>query len=83
MENSKRHIEKELKIAELLGPERAIVLDKKEWTEDVSHINKVIEWLGFSPTCEFKELLEYNTRGYSATKTKTAPFPSSCVAIDD
>jgi hypothetical protein len=55
----------------LMGPsQRSFLLDSSEWTRNTDSINEMIEWLGFSPQCHFKEALEYNTKnGYYATKT--------------
>jgi hypothetical protein len=55
----------------VMGPYRSFLLDSTEWTQNIATINQMVEWLGFSPKCHFKEALEYNTKhGYDATKTE-------------
>jgi hypothetical protein len=55
---------------ELLGSERAYLLDSSEWIKDIGILNQALEWLGYNPSCHFSELLEFNTRKrYMNTKT--------------
>lgn len=54
---------------ELLGPDRAYLLDSTEWTKDVKVLNKALDWLGYHPNCHFPSLLEFNTKnGFTHTK---------------
>ena len=49
-------------IGERLGPERAYVLDSTEWTQNVTQLNAMVRWLGYSsPACDFTDVLELNT----------------------
>ncbi len=48
----------------LLGDNSAKLLDIVEWSEDVSVINDVVEWLGFE-NCQFNTLVQENENGYS------------------
>jgi hypothetical protein len=77
------HLEQAKRFARMLGPDRAYLLDKVEWTSgNMTYINRAIRWLGFHESCQFEELLEYNTaKAYKATKTTTKPFPPTCVAL--
>jgi hypothetical protein len=50
-------------LAELLGSDSAYFLDSTDWINDVKHLNLVVNWLGFSKSCAFDELLEFNTGG--------------------
>ena len=54
------------------NPNQAILLDSSQWTKNITILNEVVTWLGFHPSCQFKELLEYNTKnlwgGYGHSK---------------
>lgn len=66
---------------EILGPERAILLDSSEWTQNVTVLNTAVEWLGFSRDCFFTELMQFNTggdKGYDSTKTTLTPHGPGC-----
>ena len=58
----------------------AFLLDKSEWTTNITKLNELVSWLGFSTECFFEELLELNTggtKGFDHTKkefTKTNPL---------
>jgi hypothetical protein len=54
---------------ELLGSEHAYLLDSTQWTKDVGVLNQALDWLGYSSSCYFSELLEFNTKKYDHTKT--------------
>ena len=54
-------IQRLLALAELLGPERSYVLDSTEWTQNATQLNGLVRWLGYSPECDFTEVLELNT----------------------
>jgi hypothetical protein len=54
----------------LLGPDHAFKLDSSKWTKNVSVLNEALDWLGFSSSCYFSELLEFNTAQYMHTKTE-------------
>jgi hypothetical protein len=51
-------------IAKLFGPQ-AMLLDSSDWVSNVDILNRVVQWLGFSESCYFQRLLEYNTKGYA------------------
>lgn len=61
----KSNIEKDrqrlLAVAHQLTPERAYVLDSTEWTKNVTFLNGLVRWLGYSPECDFTEVLQLNT----------------------
>jgi len=44
-----------------LGPSRAYLLDSAKWFADVSYLNDVLPWLGYSDECHFNKVLQYNT----------------------
>ena len=67
-------------VSELFG-EQAYFLDSAEWTKDVSKLNGAVEWLGFHPSCKFKELLKFNTgggKGFEHDKTKLSNRDPLC-----
>jgi hypothetical protein len=65
----------------LMGSQRSFLLDSTEWTQNTTTVNQMVEWLGFSRQCHFKEALEYNTKyGYGATKTE-ADLSDECKYI--
>jgi len=51
------------RLAARLGSDRAFLLDKNEWTQNVTYLNEAVSWLGFKDECHFQELLEFNTGG--------------------
>jgi hypothetical protein len=56
---------------QVMGSERSFLLDSTEWTRNITALNQMVDWLGFSPHCRFQAALEYNTKdGYKATKTE-------------
>lgn len=58
-------------LARVLGPQRAFLIDKNEWTQNVSSLNEAVSWLGFDDACHFTELLEFNVKGgYGTGRTK-------------
>ena len=72
------------KVVQLLGPQRSFLLDKSEWTQNITKLNEAVSWLGFDPACHFTDLLEFNTKGsgYGNTKTKLEKFGSQCKRLD-
>jgi len=64
--------------AELLGPDRAFLVDKAEWTRNISKLNEAVSWMGYDRACHFTELLQLNMGGYSTVKTELPPFPPEC-----
>jgi len=58
-----------------LGPEQGYLLDSVSWTQNVSEVNSLVSWLGFSDECHFEELLAFNTNRYRHAKTTTALSP--------
>lgn len=68
-------IDKLRKAAEWFG-EQAYVLDSSAWLKDISELNKIVEWLGFHPSCAFKEYLEFNTDGFAHGKQMTELDPN-------
>jgi hypothetical protein len=66
-----------LRVAELFGLAQAVVLDASVFTHDISPINDVVDWLGFSKECHFQQLLEFNTvHGYGNGKKKLSLDPN-------
>ena len=57
-------------LAKVMGSQRAFLLDKDQWTKNISNLNEVVSWLGFDDTCHYSELLEFNVGGYGTGKTK-------------
>ena len=82
-----RKIDQSKRLANLLGPDKAYLLDKVEWTSgNMTYLNDAIQWLGFHESCRFEQLLDLNKRtkgifGQTYTnngKTKLKPFPATC-----
>lgn len=64
---------------DLFGPEQARLLDSSQWTQNLTYLNDVVEWLGFSPQCRFQELLELNTNHtYGHGKTTFRSHNTGC-----
>ena len=63
-------------LADIFG-EQAFLLDSSDWLNEIEHLNRVVEWLGFDKSCFFEELLEFNTkgRGYGNGVTSTHRNP--------
>jgi hypothetical protein len=59
-----------------LGPERAYLLDSTAWTQNVSQLNDMLDWLGFSDQCHFDHVLQYNTKRYDHGNTTLEINPS-------
>jgi hypothetical protein len=82
VKNLERQVEQQNRdmrqVANLFGPDRAMLLDSSTWTQDISHLNAAVRWLGFSKGCFFDELLQLNTagRGYSRTGKSNLEAPS-------
>lgn len=60
------------RLADMLGEQRAHLLDSTEWTHNnISKLNAAVAWLGFAESCFFQQLLEMNTQGggYGAGRT--------------
>jgi len=66
---------------DVLGPNKAFLLDSSQWTKDVTKLNEVVDWLGFTPECHFEGLLEFNTMdtGYGHGKSEfKRPLDTRC-----
>lgn len=62
-------------LATELGPQRAFLLDKDQWTKNISCLNEAISWLGFDDACHFRKLLAFNVGGYGKGRTKNRLRP--------
>lgn len=58
------------RLYEQLGPEQAYLLDSDMWTKNVTVLNEALHWMGYSQSCNFPEVLEFNTKEYMHTKTE-------------
>jgi len=47
-------------LTKLLGHEITYSMDMEEWTKNVTIINNLVSWLGFS-NCEFRQIMSFNT----------------------
>ena len=58
------------KISTMFGPQ-AYTLDSAVWVKNISMLNEMVNWLGFSEKCHFASLLAFNVggRGYEHGKT--------------
>ena len=61
-------------VAQLFG-KQAYLLDSSEWTKDISHLNRLVQWLGFDQTCFFEELLELNIDRYDHGRSEIRMNP--------
>lgn len=52
------------KFASLMGQDAAQLIDMNEWTEDVSVLNNVLDWMGYQK-CHFRKVLHDNYHGQS------------------
>jgi hypothetical protein len=57
--------------AEWLGPEMGKLIYMEDWTNNVTIVNQVVEWLGFQD-CVFHDIFHENHHGYGRDK-KTHP----------
>jgi hypothetical protein len=67
-----------LRLAELLGTERATILDSSAWLKNVEVLNQAVRWLGFSESCAFHEIMELNTAGFDNGNTTITPLDPQC-----
>ena len=51
-----------MKISTMFGS-RAYVLDSAVWLKNISVLNEMVNWLGFSEKCHFTSLLRFNVGG--------------------
>jgi hypothetical protein len=72
-----------LNIAAMFGPEQSFVLDSTKWTKNISALNEAVLWLGFSKSCWFPFLLEFNIDTYGNGKNTTLSMPKDCRYIGD
>ena len=54
--------------AQHMGEEIARMIYMEEWTNNVTQLNEVVEWLGFS-NCKYDKLLRNNKNGYQGDKS--------------
>jgi len=71
------------KLAEELGPRQAFLLDSSDWTENVTHFNDMVRWLGFHDECAFERAFQFNTggNGYGKGDTIGRRIPPKCVKL--
>jgi len=69
------------RLAESLGKERSFLLDKKEWTKNITILNEAVSWLGFDASCHFQYLMEFNTKGYKHTNNTMPKLGAKCNAL--
>lgn len=67
-----------IKLQGIFGRDYARLLDSSDWTKNVTALNEVVEWLGFSKECFFQSLLEFNTKEYTNGKTTRMPIHPGC-----
>ena len=71
-----KQLERLIKFGSFLPESQTRVLNSDEWTEDVSILNEVVDWMGYSKECHFTEVLQFNTdEGYGngITELKVDP----------
>ena len=74
IETANQHLKQ---LAQELGSQRALLLDKDQWTRDINVLNEAVSWMGFpTPECHFPELLEFNTNKYQNGKTQLSLNPN-------
>ena len=49
------------RVAELFGSQQAMVMDSSEWSTNITKLNQLVDWLGFSRECHFRSLVKCNT----------------------
>ncbi len=57
-----------VQMTQYMGEEMARLIFMEEWTNNVTHLNEVVEWLGFS-NCQYDKVLHNNKNGYQADKS--------------
>ena len=75
-----------LDLATLLGgPQRFIVLNSSEWTQNITILNDMVSsWLGFDKACHFDQLFELNTQGKGYGRgnvTSRSRLPPGCTPL--
>ncbi|GFH50026.1 hypothetical protein CTEN210_06502 [Chaetoceros tenuissimus] len=63
------------RFAKLMGDDRAVFLKMEEWSNDVSNLNDVIEWLGYED-CKLSHVQHQNFDGYG--KDTSNPLSGEC-----
>jgi len=56
------------KFAEHMGEDKARLIYMEDWVNDVTHLNEVVEWLGFR-NCQYNRVLHNNVNGYVQDKS--------------
>jgi hypothetical protein len=56
------------KFAEHMGEDKARLIYMEDWVNDVTHLNEVVEWLGFR-NCQYNRVLHNNVKGYVQDKS--------------
>lgn len=70
-------IERLLTFGTFLPESQTRILNSDEWTKDVSILNEVVDWMGYSKECHFKQVLEFNTdKGYGNGITELTMDPN-------
>lgn len=62
-------IERLKQIGHLLPESQTRFLNSTQWTRNITVLNEVVKWMGYSEECYFTELLQYNTKRYEHSKT--------------
>lgn len=68
-------------IGKLLPESQTHFLDSGKWTKNVTLLNEVVDWLGYSKECHFEEVLQFNTggkRGYAHGKKTLTKMDPNC-----
>ena len=66
-----------LEFARNLGQDMSKLIDMTKWTEDISILNEVIDWLGYEH-CHFDSLLHENHDGYGRDEESAPKFDEKC-----
>jgi hypothetical protein len=64
-------------LSEILGEDTAQLIDIVEWKEDVSILNKIVDWLGYE-NCAFNMLIHDNYAGFTASNKTQITLGDNC-----
>lgn len=78
LDEMQRKIDLTKQIGEALPESQTRFLDSEQWTKNITILNEVVEWMGYSKECHFTELLEFNTEGtgYHSGRTELKMDPN-------
>ena len=67
-----------LQLGKSLPKSQTYFLDSGKWTKNVTMLNDMVTWLGYSEECHFQEVLRMNTKGkgYDHDKTELTMDPN-------